>query len=156
MHKRRGLDPKAYDQARFGFALLEAIVAIAVLAAALVPIFGLVSASLNNAFRLSQAELRAELEMSALEVIYSVNPMVQPKGQIGLPPYRVEWTANRVTPDVDSVNFPRNIGLYVVALFNTEVIVRDGTGGVLAQFSLVQIGYKRTREPSLPFSAPQR
>jgi hypothetical protein len=68
----------------------------------------------------------------------------------------VEWTANRVTPDVDSVNFPRNIGLYVVALFNTEVIVRDGTGGVLAQFSLVQIGYKRTREPSLPFSAPQR
>ena len=141
---------------RYGFALLEAIVAIAVLAATLVPIFGLVSASLNNAFRLSQAELRAELEMSALEVIYSVNPMIQPKGQIALPPYRVEWTANRATPDVDSVNFPRNIGLYVVALFNTDVIVRDGTGSVLTQFSLVQIGYKRTREPSLPFSAPQR
>jgi len=156
MRNRHGPRPQGTGKARFGFALLEAIVAIAVLAATLVPIFGLVSASLNNAFRLSQAELRAEMEMSALEIIYSVNPMIQPKGQIALPPYRVEWAASRATPDVDSVNFPRNIGLYAVALFNTDVIVRDGAGGVLTQFSLIQIGYKRTREPSLPFAAPQR
>ena len=156
MRNRRGPRSQQTGSDRFGFALLEAIVAIAVLAATLVPIFGLVSASLNNAFRLSQAELRADLEMSVLEVLYSVNPMVQPKGQIALPPYRVEWTASRATPDVDSVNFPRNIGLYAIALFNTDVIVRDGAGGVLTRFSLLQVGYKRTREPSLPFSAPQK
>ena len=142
------------ERSRAGFALLEAIVALALLAAALVPIFSLMSTSLDGAFRLSQATLRAELEISALEVMRNNNPMAQPEGQILLSPYVITWAARQVTPNTDSVRYPRGIGLYLMALFDTHISVRDQTGKIITEFNLTQVGYKRVREPAIPFSAP--
>jgi hypothetical protein len=137
-----------------GFALLEAIVAITIMAAALVPIYGLISTSLNAARRLSDANLQSEANFTALEVMRAVNPMITPKGTIDLGLYRVEWVATPLTEPVDQMQYPRGLGLYKVALYSSDVKLVAPGEQVLSTFKLQQLGYFRVRNMQTPFSAP--
>lgn len=138
-----------------GFALLEAIVAIVILASALVPVYGLISTTMSGAFRLGAVNARNEIVLNALEVMKAVNPMERPEGAISLGLYNISWHADPIFPAVDGVNYPRGIGLYRIGLYMTQIQARAPDDRVLAEFSLRQIGYKRVRELNLPFSAPQ-
>ena len=138
-----------------GFALLEAIVAVTILSASLVPIYMLMSTSLFSAHRLAEVNRHAEAEASALEVIRAVNPMLQSDGKITAGRLSVSWHAVAVTNPMDGTNYPRGIGLYKVGLYDTEVWARDDQGEELAHFSLQLAGYQKVRDLMAPFTAPR-
>jgi len=141
-------------KAERGFTLIEAVVAMAVLAAALLPIYALISSSLNGATRLAAKAAEGEHVLNAIEVMAVVNPLKAPKGQIPLGAGLVRWEARRLTEPMDGTAYPRGISLYRLALFDTAVTVLDPEGQVAASFTLRQTGYDRVREPAIPFSAP--
>jgi len=124
-----------------GFALLEGLVAIALLAGTMVAIYALVGNILDSASRVGRSNQSVQITMNAIETMTAVNPMMQGSGKIDLGPYAVTWTSTSITPIID-----RGGSLYQIGLYNTEVRVEDQPGSVLANFTLRQIGYRRVRD----------
>jgi hypothetical protein len=124
-----------------GFALLEGLVAIALLASTMVAIFALVGNILDSASRVARSNTSVQITLNAIETMAAVNPMVQGSGKIDLGPYAVAWTSVAIMPIID-----RPGSLYQIGLYNTDVRVEDQPGSVLANFALRQIGYRRVRD----------
>jgi hypothetical protein len=127
-----------------GFALLEGLVAIALLAGTMVAIFALIGNILDSASRVGRSNASVEITLNAIETITAVNPMVQGSGKIDLGPYAVIWTSATIMPIID-----RPGSLYQIGLYDVDVRVEDQPGSVLANFALRQIGYRRARDPGL-------
>ena len=124
-----------------GFALLEGLVAIALLAGTMVAIYALVGNILDSASRVGRSNQSVQITMNAIETMTAVNPMMQESGKIDLGPYAVTWRSAAITPIIE-----RTGSLYQLGLYNTEVRVEDQPGSVLANFTLRQIGYRRVRD----------
>jgi general secretion pathway protein I len=136
-----------------GFSLLEAIIAIAILAGALIPIYAAISTSLQGAQRLGDINLGSEIGLNALEALDVVNPMATPEGEIDFGLYRMKWLAKPLAPAIDQAGYPRGIGLYQIGFFemSVDLIGRDGT--IINAFQVRKVGWKLIRQPRLPFSA---
>ncbi len=138
-----------------GFTLLEAIVAIALLGALLVPLYTLMSRNLDGLLRVGQANLQSEVTLNALAVLDSVNPMERPEGSVTLGAYLLRWRSVALTTPVDGVGFPAGQSLYQVAMYRTqaEVLRVDDRGGTRPWFSfdLRQVGWHQVRQFRLPF-----
>jgi Tfp pilus assembly protein PilV len=124
-----------------GFALLEGLVAIALLAGTMVAIFALVGNILDSASRVGRSNASVQITKNAIETMTTVNPMLQESGKIDLGPYAVAWTSEAITPIID-----RASSLYQIGLYTTAVRVEEQPGSVLANFTLRQIGYRRVRD----------
>ena len=96
-----GLPEYPANSGQGGFALLEGLVAIALLAGTMVSIFALVGNILNSAARVGRSNASVQVAMNAVEVMTTVNPMVQGSGKIDLGPYTVTWTSAAIAPVVD-------------------------------------------------------
>jgi type II secretory pathway pseudopilin PulG len=125
-----------------GFGLLEAMVAIALLAGTMVAIFTLVAGILNSAHRVGRSNEEVQLTLNAIETMTAVNPMAQEIGKLDVGPYTVGWTSTVVAPALDLGG-----SLYSIALYDCDVRVVDPAGSELAQLTLRRIGYRRVREP---------
>ncbi len=123
-----------------GFALLEGLVAIALLAGTMVAIFALVGNVLDSASRVGRSNASVQITMNAIETMTAVNPMVQGSGKIDLGPYAVTWTSAAIVPIIERAG-----SLYQIGLYNMDVRVEDQPGSVLANFTVRQIGYRRVR-----------
>ncbi len=143
------------ERSQVGFALLEAIVAITLLSVAMVPIFSLMTTSISSAYRVAEVNRKAEAELSALEVMRTINPMEQANGSIDLGLYAVSWNAVAAADPVDGRGYPQGNSLYRMGLYRTEVWAKDDKGGVLAHFSVRQVGYLKVRDIQIPFTAPR-
>lgn len=137
-----GRPPLLPATAEAGFGLLEAMVAIALLAGTMVAIFTLVAGILDAAHRVGRSNQEVQLTLNAIETMTAVNPMVQETGKLDVGPYTVGWTSTALAPPLDLGG-----SLYSIALYDCDVRVVDPAGSELAQFKLRQIGYRRVREP---------
>jgi general secretion pathway protein I len=135
-----------------GFTLLEAVVALALVAATVVPLYGFFSRSLDGLFRAADANRESEASLTALAYLEGLNPLERPTGEEPLGPYRLRWTSQEIVPRADAIGYPRGLGAYQVALYEvTAEILRGGRVWVTLPVRLV--GYRRVRE-MLPFTAP--
>ncbi|MGB8842583.1 MAG: prepilin-type N-terminal cleavage/methylation domain-containing protein [Aliidongia sp.] len=128
-----------------GFTLLEAMVAIAVLAAVLLPLYELISNVSRSAFRVDEANRRAEIETDALNIMSAINPMDKPAGSIDLGPYAVRWAAQTLIEPIDGCAYPSGISACRIGLSNAKVDVTAPDGRILVSFPLRMIGYKHVR-----------
>ena len=65
-----------------GFTLIEALVAIAILGATLLPIMALMSQSINQIHNIAESNAKSAAKDSALAIIEPINPMKNPSGEI--------------------------------------------------------------------------
>lgn len=128
-----------------GFTLIEAMVAVAVLLTALVPLYLLINSVTESAFRLDQANRRAEIEADALNIMSTVNPMDKPAGSIDLGPYAVRWSTKPTIEPIDGSNYPAGISAFKIGLFEAAIDVAAPDGRVLVSFPLRMVGYKHVR-----------
>jgi general secretion pathway protein I len=129
-----------------GFTLLEAIVAIAVLLAALVPLYVLISNVSRSAFHVDQVNRLAEIETDALNIMETVNPMAAPAGSIDLGPYAVRWEAATLIDPVNGSAYPAGISAFQIGLYNAKIDVVAPDGRILTSFPLRMIGYRHARD----------
>jgi general secretion pathway protein I len=129
-----------------GFTLLEAIVAITVLTATLIPLYLLIATVSRSAFRLDQSNRIAEIEIDALNVMSIVNPMEKPDGAVDLGPYAVRWASHSVIDPVDGSAYPNGRSFFLIGLYEGTVDVVEPSGRTLLSFPLRMIGFKRTSD----------
>lgn len=146
MRTPRGLTPRRQPSAvrlSAGFALLEAVFALVLLAAALIPLYMLIGGASQSAFRLERNNRLAEIELNALDLMSAVNPMERPEGVVDLGPYVVRWTSKPVLDPVDGSSYPSGRGFFRISLYQAAVEVVDPSGDVVISFPLRMVGFRR-------------
>lgn len=135
-----------------GFSLLEALVALVILASAGWALFDWINASVVALGRVEEANARSAASTNAVEFMQSVNPMLRPEGEMDLGDYRVQWRASAITTPIDGSDYPRGRSAFQLALYDTVVrAYRRTDDKPWFEVRLKQVGYKRVREAFNPF-----
>lgn len=130
-----------------GFSLLEAIVALAILAAAGLALFAAMTQSMQMLGRVERAREVDGALLNALATIEQVNPMDTPRGEMPLGAFVVRWTAVPVEPPRENRTTYLYPGLYEVGLYVVRMdLWRDGV--LERSVELRRAGYRQVRKPA--------
>jgi general secretion pathway protein I len=137
-----------------GFSLLEAVVALVILASSGWALFSWVNASIVSLRRVEDANARSAATSNAVEYMQTVNPMLRPEGAAELGGYRIQWASSLSTPVMSGSNLRRSASPYDLALYDTVVraFLSDGDQPWF-EFKLKLVGYKQVRSVVNPFLA---
>lgn len=127
-----------------GFALLEAIVALTLLAGTGVALFAWIQQSMESASRVDAAQRRAQLLLDAQALIEHVNPALQPSGSVSSSGLQLRWASRTLQPMKSNTGFtPGAAGSWQIGLFQLSVDVRrDVTGAEPVTFEAVRLGWR--------------
>lgn len=130
-----------------GFTLLEAIVALAILAAAGLSLFAAMSQSMQMLRRADEArELDAAMR-NALALIEHIDPAAA-RGEAPIGDFQLRWSAEPVEPPRDNATGYLQPGLYRVGLYRVRIeIVRDGD--VQRSVDVRRVAWQQVRQPVL-------
>lgn len=128
-----------------GFGLLEAIVALALLAGTGIALFTWINQNLDAASRLRAHEQRAQLLLSAQALVETVNPMKARTGQLEAGDLAVTWEAELLEPQRANATFnpERPAGPWQLGLYRVQVQARDRRLGTELAFEQWRVGTSR-------------
>ena len=136
---------KKQARAQLGFTLIEAIVALVLIASTGMALFGWINSKLITLNRVQEANAQSAATASALDYMSTVNPMLSPQGEATLGAYRLSWRASTSTDPRDGAGYPYGISQYQLALFDTEINIQKADGQPWFGFTLQQVGYQQVR-----------
>lgn len=126
-----------------GFSALEALIAAAILGVALVPLLDLQRQTFKAAARVEAAQEAVSAQRSALDLLTSVNPMLEPVGRRPVSErMAIEWRAQPVSRVIPGVGYLSADGGFDAALYQMDVRVLSG-GRQLTRFQVEQLGWRR-------------
>lgn len=130
-----------------GFSLLEAIVAMVVMATCLLALYGWLSSSTIGLQR-AQAQTQALQDArTALAMVSGLNPMAEPRGERRLGPLSVRWESEPVVARRMGMSRAAMATPFDFTLYQLRVeVLRDGRR--VREFSVRKTGWEATRAPS--------
>ena len=130
--------------ARAGFSLIEALVALIVAAMALTAIFELQQQLVRGQLRYERALGLAQLERDALALTRDINPTAAPNGDAPLTGGRtIRWTSTPLSAPQPNLDFPKGPGRYEVRLYRVRVDILDPRRRLLGQLAFERMGWRR-------------
>ncbi len=130
-----------------GFTLLEAIVALVLLAGTGMALFAWLNTNLLSLQRVEASRQRDAVMRGALEYATTLNPMLQPTGERQLGAYTLNWRSEPIFPPRDGVGRVGTQGYYRVGFYRVELEIRQDEE-LVARFEIKQPGYEQVRYPS--------
>lgn len=130
-----------------GFSLLEALVAVALTAMALLPLLSLQQSNVALAIRSESASRRSEIEANVIAVLNGINPTEKPTGTIELAPYVMTWTSRIIGPPRIGAVRPQGAGRFALTLYEVDVLVEDTRSGESQTLTVRRVGYSSVRPP---------
>jgi len=129
-----------------GFTLLEAVVALAILAAAGMALFAAMSQAVQMTARAERVREDDVALRNALAWIEQVNPTAKPDGDVPLGGYELRWRAALVEPVLPGATGYLLPGYYEVGLYDLDLeLWRDGE--LRREARLRRAGYRQVRKP---------
>jgi len=135
-------------EAKAGFTLIEALIALAIASVVIVAVMGLQRQLASNQVRYDAILKSSNLERDALALVRDINPAEKPDGEIPLPPdLTVSWLSEPVSDDKLTTGFPRGDGNYTATLYALTVSVKDGRGrDAIPPFKVERVGWMSANE----------
>lgn len=137
-----------------GFTLLEAIVAIVIIGACLIPLLGFISQATLQLQRAGDANARSIAQESILNFLETLNPMAQPTGRIILGGLTVDWTSEVIVPANTSVRIGAGLPQFSVGFYRVNVVAARGNGPGWFTFSARKVGYQRLNSTDMLGAQP--
>ena len=137
---------KCRSRKQHGFTLIEAIVALVLIATTGMALFSWINSNIITLNRVQEINAENAATINAVEYMHNVNPMASPEGQVDLGSYRLLWKAQATTDTRDGAGYPYGVGLYQLNLYQTKVTIQKPDGQFWLAFSLQQVGHKKVRE----------
>lgn len=131
-----------------GFTLLEAIVALAILAAGTMALFAALNGALRSIERAEAATRLDSVTENALARLESVNPMLRPEGEEPLGGYTMRWRSTLVAGPTDVLTNYFHPGLHEAALYEIDVELWRGAS-FEGRFTLRRAGWRQVRQPEV-------
>lgn len=129
-----------------GFTLIEAIVALVLIATTGMALFSWVNSNIITLNRVQENNAKNDATLNAVEYMHGINPMTSPQGQASLGAYRLTWNAEATTEPRDGASYPVGISLYQFGMYQTKIAVQKSDGQIWFAFTLQQVGYKKVRD----------
>lgn len=127
-----------------GFGLLEAIVALTLIASTGLALFAWIGTSLESASRLRERDAAAYLKIAAVELMAGVNPLLEPEGERRVAGLEIKWKAAPAGNLTTSSGFVElGAGHFQLQLFDAEVSARDVQSGQRTRFVVKLLGLRR-------------
>lgn len=124
-----------------GFGLLEALVALTILAASGAALFSWLGQNLQTAARLKQRQAEVEQLLQAQSMVAEVNPFLQPTGERRAGPLALSWRAELISPlRVSQPTEAMESARWRVGLYRLKVQASNADGSVRNDFELLQPG----------------
>jgi len=127
-----------------GFSLLEAIVAMAIVASFGMAIFAWINANLNTLNKIQSKSEHDQIVRSVVEYMQDIDIMEQPDGNEDIGQFSVFWKSTLIEPIVDGANRIGGKSEFEVGLYLADVNVRVDTK-LVSSFSVRLVGYKKVR-----------
>lgn len=137
--------PHSTTETAAGFTLIEAIVALVILSAAMIGFYDFLSTALNGARRMELASIAYDQRMNALELATALNPMDLPEGTLDLGKYRIHWTSHVLGDIRQSSRYPIGRGVFKVALYRMIFTFPDDAD--IPPIEATRLGYRRDELP---------
>lgn len=129
-----------------GFSLLEAVVALAILAAAGMALFAAMTQSVQMVGRAERARDVDLALRNSLAWVELVNPMETPTGERDMGAYQLRWRAEPLEEPRDGTTGYLQPGLYQIGLYRMKLeLWRDGV--LEREAELNRAGYRQVRKP---------
>ena len=129
-----------------GFSLLEAVVALAILAAAGMALFAAMTQSVQMVGRAERARDVDLALRNSLAWVERVNPMDEPTGEREVGDYVLRWRAEALEDPRDGTTGYLQPGLYQIGLYRLHLeLWRDGV--LEREAELNRTGYRQVRKP---------
>ena len=128
-----------------GFSLIEALVALAIAAMALLAIFALQQQLAQGEVRHTRALHLVALQRNALALTSDLNPTAEPQGSLRLAGGQwVRWNSAPLTPPRTNVGASSvGEGAFEVRLYRVRVAITDARGAPLGGLDFDRIGWRR-------------
>ena len=130
---------------QFGFTLIEATVALVLIATTGMALFSWINTNISTLSRVQATNAENAATLNAVEFMNNINPATSPEGQANLGPARLSWKADAGTELRDGVSYPFGIGLYQLGIYQTKITMQKPDGQFWFTFTLQQVGYKKVR-----------
>lgn len=131
-----------------GFSLLEAVVALTILAAAGLALFAAMTQSMQMVTRADDSQAADAAMRNTLAWVEQLNPMQEPSGEQHFPPWSVSWSAVLIEPARPSATGYLQPGLHEVGLYRLDLSLwRDGA--LVRESEVRRIGYRQVRQPEV-------
>lgn len=129
-----------------GFTLLEAAVALAVLATVGMALYGLYNTNLIALLRVQDSSDQVPVVRHAMEYLSTVNPAKQKEGQFAFNGFDVRWQATLVEPTRMGQNAFGFAGDYDISLYEVRFEITEDERAV-GDWRLRLVGYENVRGP---------
>lgn len=127
-----------------GFSLLEAIVALSIMATTLLTLYSWLSVNTMALNRTRSAGYSLQDARTALAMVETINPMEHPAGERSLPPLEIRWTTRPVTDRRTGMSRSGTPTQFDLRLYEMDVeVFRDGR--LSRQFSVRKAGWEAAR-----------
>ena len=128
-----------------GFSLLEAIVALTVMALALIPLIAFIGQSADQLSRAGEANERSLVTQSVLALMEPLNPMAQPEGVLPLDDQiEVSWRTEVIVPPPEGAPLGTQLPGFRVGFYGVTVAVRRNNEPWF-DFMMRKVGYQNMR-----------
>lgn len=150
---RANQNPGRWRSAPRGFSLLEVIAAMVIFSAGATVLFSWIGQTATRLRTVGSEQRQLFGQLAALEFARILNPMLRPSGELAMDSSRVVWKSVAVGPESPVRTLTGAAGLYVVQLYQIELVVDQGKLGSSTQ-SLYLAGWRQVRktQSSNPFS----
>ena len=128
-----------------GFTLLEAIVALVLIATTGMALLNWINTNLISLQRVQEVQQRTNATRSALAFIDTINPLEKSQGEEMLGAYKISWNAIVVELPKDGIGTGGNISLFQIGLYDTTVEV-SSQDKLLTRFTVRQVGFEQVHK----------
>ena len=129
----------------FGFSLLEAIVAITIMAGFGMAVFAWINTNLVTIEKIEKRAYKDLLIRNVSSFMQDVDIMVSPNGQEQLSNYSIVWQSSLVEPIKDGRNQSGGLSEFQLGLYDTNVKVLLESREVIV-FDIRLVGYEKIRD----------
>ena len=129
---------------RPGFSIMETLVAVALLAIAIIPLYAFQQTLADTALRLQNATALLDAQESALAVLQTLDPIAQPEGEMELGEWQLIWRSRELASETPADGYLGS-SIWGVALYEIDAtLVR---GETRYEFSLRRVAWVQVRDP---------
>lgn len=127
-----------------GFSLLEAIVALSIMATTLLTLYSWLSTNTMALNRTQAVAFSLQDARTALAVVETINPMDQPRGERHMPPLDIRWVARPITERRTGMSRSGTPTQFDLTLYEMDVqVFRDDA--LSREFTVRKAGWEAAR-----------
>lgn len=144
--------PEATRRRARGFTLLEAMVAMVLLASVGAVVLTWIHQSVQSVQRLNRVYDELAARKTVQDWSRSLNPSDTPAGEAALGPLRIVWESKASGEALPQAGYPSGIGMYDIAKYQVVLkVYRPDAPTPWFTENIVRLGQRKTRDNRSPF-----